>query len=215
MRPNVLLILADQFRADAIGCVGGYARTPALDALARRGCLFERAYANAPECIPSRISLATGFYPHQFGVQKNLACHLRTDFPTWMGAFRAGGYRTSFFGKSHFNREGADLRVYNSAMHAYGFDEVDEIPGPRGLMTTSCRLTDLWEARGVWEAYRRDFEDRFATKAYVARPSPLPFELYYDVYVGQRALEHLRHQKADAPWFCCVSFAGPHEPWDT
>ena len=60
MKPNILLIIADQFRADALGCVGGHNWTPNLDSLAARGCLFESAFAGAPVCVPSRLSLATG-----------------------------------------------------------------------------------------------------------------------------------------------------------
>jgi choline-sulfatase len=39
-------------------------------------------------------------------------------------------------------------------------------------------------------------------------------ELYYDAYVAALARAHLREASADTPWFCCVSFPGPHEPWD-
>ena len=81
MRPNILFIMADQFRADALGCVGGYTRTPNLDSLARDGWLFANAYANSAECIPSRISLATGLYPHQTGVDRNIQCTLNPDQP--------------------------------------------------------------------------------------------------------------------------------------
>jgi arylsulfatase len=56
--------MADQFRADALGCVGGYAHTPNLDELGCKGCLLTEAFANSAECIPSRISLAVGLYPH-------------------------------------------------------------------------------------------------------------------------------------------------------
>ena len=80
MKPNILFIMADQFRADALGCVGGYARTPNLDQLAAEGFLFGNAYANSAECIPSRISLATGLYPRQTGVDRNTRCTLDPAF---------------------------------------------------------------------------------------------------------------------------------------
>ncbi len=57
--------MADQFCADALGCVGGYIRTPNLDRLAARGVRFDSAYTNSAECVPSRLSLATGLYPRQ------------------------------------------------------------------------------------------------------------------------------------------------------
>jgi choline-sulfatase len=48
----------------------------------------------------------------------------------------------------------------------------------------------------------------------MVRPSPLPLAEYADTYVGQRALEYLQRYDRPQPWFCWVSFGGPHEPWD-
>jgi len=47
------------------------------------------------------------------------------------------------------------------------------------------------------------------------RPSTLALEEYADVYVGQQAKTYLQNYDRDQPWFCWVSFGGPHEPWDT
>ena len=49
---------------------------------------------------------------------------------------------------------------------------------------------------------------------WIARPSPLGLDHYYDTYVGRRALEYLSSYDRPEPWFCWISFAGPHEPWD-
>ncbi len=51
--------------------------------------------------------------------------------------------------------------------------------------------------------------------AHVVRPSTLPIELYCDTYVGQRSRAYLESYERNEPWFCWVSFGGPHEPWDT
>lgn len=99
-------------------------------------------------------------------------------------------------------------------MHRYGLQTVDETAGPRASVEVRSNLTELWEARNVWDAYRADFKERFATKAFVARPSTLPLELYYDCYVGRTAREYLDGLTGNDPWFCWVSFGGPHEPWD-
>jgi hypothetical protein len=192
MRPNILFIMADQFRADALGCVGGVARTPNLDALAARGWLFTNAYANSAECIPSRISLATGLYPHQTGIWINKSCTLDPAFPNWMQSIEAVGYATSLFGKTHLHPHSGDLRDRLELMHRYGLQTVDEIGGPRASAGLRSNMTELWEQQGVWTRYREDFKDRFATKPFVARPSPLPLDLYYDVYVGRTARDHAR-----------------------
>lgn len=68
-RPNVLLILADDLGCGDISTYGGTVHTPNLDRLAASGVLFERGYASAPICSPSRASLLTGRYQQRFGQQ--------------------------------------------------------------------------------------------------------------------------------------------------
>jgi choline-sulfatase len=75
-------------------------------------------------------------------------------------------------------------------------------------------MTEEWKNQGVLDAYVEDFRERFNNKPYVARPSTLPLELYYDVYVGRKAKEYIEHVADHQPWFCQVGFSGPHEPWD-
>jgi choline-sulfatase len=59
-RPNVVLVVSDTLRADALSCYGGPARTPNLCGVAERGMLFEHAYSAAPWTLPSAVSLFTG-----------------------------------------------------------------------------------------------------------------------------------------------------------
>ncbi len=69
---NVLFIMADQLRADHLGCYGHpYLRTPNLDALAARGVRFEQAFVNSGVCGPSRMSYYTGRYPSSHGTTWN------------------------------------------------------------------------------------------------------------------------------------------------
>ena len=63
-RPNILMIMADQLAAPAIGCYGNaVVKTPAMDRLAAEGTLFENCYCNSPICAPSRASMCTGRLP--------------------------------------------------------------------------------------------------------------------------------------------------------
>jgi len=216
-RCNILFIMADQFRHDALHHVGGYGRTDALDSLAAEGVSFHGAVTTSPECIPARFALASGLYPHQTGVWRNGPVTLSPSAWTWTRALVAAGYRTSVFGKTHFHeaaQASGDLRDGIDLMRGYGLLDVDEIAGPRASMLMRCTMTESWQQLGLWEAYRRDFEERFAGKAWIAKPSPLGLEHYYDTYVGRRALEYLSAYDRPEPWFCWVSFAGPHEPWD-
>jgi choline-sulfatase len=211
---NLLLFMTDQHRWDALGCVGHWVQTPNLDWIGSEGVRFNNAYTNSPACVPARVSLATGRYPHDTGVWRNEALALSRETSTWMGAVRAAGYATSVFGKTHLHPHVGDLRDREHVLRAAGLDHIDEIAGPRASARCRSDLTDRWEAAGVYEAYRRDLRDRYATKPWVARPSVLPLDLYPDVYVGRQAAAHLRAYDGAMPWFCWVSFGGPHEPWD-
>ena len=108
-RPNVLLLAADDLRAD-LGCYGHPAvKTPHLDALARRGVVFERAYCQQAVCNPSRASILTGRRPDTLRVW-NLQKHFRETLPdvvTLPQAFKQAGYTSVGLGKLFHNQSGA------------------------------------------------------------------------------------------------------------
>ncbi len=212
--PNILLLMTDQQRFDALGVLSDWVGTPQMDRLAHEGITFTRTYTNSPACVPARVSLATGRYPHHTGVWANQSYTLAADAPTWMRAVRDAGYATSVFGKTHLHPHSGDLRDREWLLHAYGLDIVNEIPGPRAMMSTGCHLSDLWIEADVLEAFRTDLRDRIKNDPWEVRPSPLPLDLYPDVYVSTKAQEHLRAYDGSDPWFCWVGFSGPHEPWD-
>ena len=213
--PNILLLMTDQQRWDAMGCSGDWVQTPNLDRIASEGVQFTNCVTTSPVCIPTRLSLATGLYPHNTGVWNNMNHAMPAETPTWMQAVRDAGYRTSLFGKTHLHPHSGDLREREGLMNAYGLDDVNEIGGPRASARTLSHMTAMWEEKGVWDAYRADYRERFSTKPYLVRPSTLAFEDYADVYVGQQAKQYLQNYDRQEPWCCWVSFGGPHEPWDT
>ena len=68
MKPNILLIVADQHRLDALGCAGRFPiQTPHIDRLAREGVYFENAFTPCPVCAPARQALLSGCAPESFG----------------------------------------------------------------------------------------------------------------------------------------------------
>jgi len=213
-RPNLLLIMCDQLRWDALGCTGGNARTPNIDALASDGVTFTQCVAMAPQCVPARFALATGRYPHEIGVWQNQPVDLTPATRTWMGALRDAGYRTALIGKSHLHRHEGDLRDREPLMHAIGYDDVDEIPGPTACMTVGSNMTDLWRREGFLDKYCHDLRDRFEHHPWIARPTVLPLALYADVYVGSRSVQWLTALPVDTTWCLTVGFSGPHDPWD-
>lgn len=212
--PNILFLMADQMRADALGIVNGWIRTPNLDRLAREGFLFRGVVTNSAECIPARFSLALGLYPHQTGVWQNGTYTLNPECPNWMQAVERAGYRTSLFGKTHLHPHEGDLRDREPLMHAYGLQVVDETTGPHASIHTLSNMTQSWQEQGLWDLFRQDLTDRVNTKRHIVRPSVLGVEHYYDVYVGRQAAKYLENLEGSQPWFCWVSFGGPHEPWD-
>ena len=212
--PNILFIMTDQQRWDAMSCAGDWVNTPHLDRIAAEGVRFTYCITTTPICIPARVTLATGHYPHNNNVWDNIRYAMPEDVNTWMRAIRDLGYRTSMFGKTHLHPHTGDLREREYLINAYGLDDVDEIGGPRASAALMSHMTKMWEDKGLLESYREDFRERFANKPHVARPSVLPLEDYADVYVGQRAKEWLEAYDRDEPWFCWMSFGGPHEPWD-
>lgn len=103
-RPDVLFIAVDDLN-DWVGVLDGHpqARTPNIDALARRGTLFTNAHCTAPGCAPSRASLLTGVRPSTSGVYSNdhdwRECKALAEAVTLPMHFKQSGYRTLGAGK--------------------------------------------------------------------------------------------------------------------
>lgn len=214
-KPNILFIMTDQQRADAMGCSGGWVKTPNLDRIASEGIRFEQCVTTTPVCIPARLTMATGLYPHKHGVWDNAHYRISEDSKTWMQCIRDAGYRTSLFGKTHLHPHEGDLREEEDLMHALGIDDVNEIGGPRASTRVMSYMTAMWREKNKLADYRADFKDRFSNNPTVVRPSTLGLEDYSDNYVGEQAFHYLQQYNKEQPWFCWLSFGGPHEPWDT
>src|SRR3569832_2978267 len=90
--------MPDQLRSDAVGCVGGFAKTPIIDALAARGMRFTGAYSQNSVCSPSRVSMFTGWYPHVRG-HRTLTHLLKPDEPNLLKMFRDAGYHVAWAGR--------------------------------------------------------------------------------------------------------------------
>jgi len=104
--PNIILILADQWRPQAFGFAGDpNVKTPNFDRLARESFRFVNAVAGLPVCSPTRAPLLTGQRPLTHGIFLN-------DIPLDLGAItlpkvlKAAGWDTAAIGKSHLNGQG-------------------------------------------------------------------------------------------------------------
>jgi arylsulfatase A-like enzyme len=100
-KPNFLLFITDQHRADHLGCYGNpVLRTPHIDGIAQRGLRFERFYVATPICMPNRATLMTGRMPSLHGARHN-GIPLSLNATTFTDILAAGGYRTALIGKCH------------------------------------------------------------------------------------------------------------------
>ena len=100
-KPNILMIMTDQHRADWLGCMGHpVVKTPNIDALAAKGTRFTNFHVATPVCQPNRGSILTGRYPSVHGLRHN-GLHLPADQVTFVDVLCKGGYDTAMIGKSH------------------------------------------------------------------------------------------------------------------
>ena len=110
-RPNLVFIMADQFRGDAMGCMGKEpVQTPNLDRLASEGILFTDAVSSYPVSSPARAMLMTGMYPAANGVTGNCnsqntpyGVELSEESVCWSDVLKEEGYRTAYIGKWHLD----------------------------------------------------------------------------------------------------------------
>jgi choline-sulfatase len=195
-KPNVLLLMSDEHAAFMSGCYGHRSvKTPAIDSLAERGVLFEAAYCASPICAPSRAAMLTGKCVSSLEVWDN-AAPLRSDWPTFAHSFRAAGYYTALCGKMHFI--GPDQH--------HGFED---------------RWTqDIYPANFDWTQLTREdvgtASGQHASRVLEAGPGRSP-DMDYDqevIFRAEAGLRDLARRENQPPWMLCVSFTGPHYPFN-
>jgi arylsulfatase A-like enzyme len=109
-QPNVLFVLCDDIRPDAVGCYGSaHVKTPRIDTLAAEGVRFANAFCTTSLCSPSRASILTGLYAHAHSVRDNFT-ELPPALPHWPARLRQQGYATAYIGKWHMGEDNDDPR---------------------------------------------------------------------------------------------------------
>ncbi|MCY0879252.1 MAG: sulfatase-like hydrolase/transferase [Firmicutes bacterium] len=201
MRPNLLLILTDQQRADTIAArsANAFLQTPHLDRLAAEGVWFDAMYSEMPECVPARSMILTGRYGHQTGVMGNRQ-RLGSDVETFVHRLKQQGYYTQAIGKMHFN----------PVREPHGFDRLllaEELPGTRdeddylGFLN-SVGYGYVREPHGIRHEYY-----------YIPQVSQVPDAYHSTTWIGDRTVEFIQHPPA-RPWFLYTSFIKPHPPFE-
>ena len=151
----VILVVIDTLRADRLPVYGYTAgRTPALTAFAQESVVFDRAYAHAPQTLPSHVSMFTGHLPFEHKVRDNLGFILARDTPTLAGMFRSAGYRTGGFVSAYVLRSetgvGQGFEVYDATFPPMAADRSAaqvQRPGTQTLAAAESWLGSLTSDR--------------------------------------------------------------------
>lgn len=122
-KPNFLLFITDQHRADNLGCYGNkIVKTPNIDSIAKRGTRFDRFYVANPLCQPNRSSLMTGRFPSVHGVRCN-GTPLSLQARTYVEHLSDDGYRTALIGKSHLQNMTGEKPMWSPSSDDFAIDE--------------------------------------------------------------------------------------------
>lgn len=189
-RPNLLLFMPDQLRADSVGAFGNQVvQTPNIDALAAGGMRFDQAFGQHSVCTQSRVSMFTGWYPHTAG-HRSLTYLLRPDEPNVFRALRDSGYHVALAGaRGDMMGEG----VTALSADRWGF----------------TRPPDL-AAVGEWHRRRYDDDHRLAYSFLSGELHGEPFDL--DEATVSTAIDWLT-EGLPQPWCLLIPLVYPHPPF--
>ncbi len=193
--------MVDQLRATALGLYGNpQVRTPHLEALAASGLCYEQAHAACPVCVPSRVALWSGRWPHLSGARTN-GILMPEHEQHLLQPLKEAGYHTALFGKNH---------CFTQQQMAEYWDVVSEVShgGPlddRGDPTIA--------AARAWT--RHPDQNR---AAYAAAVSPFPVEKHGTWLICDDTVRFLQHHVAEygpegPPFAVWTSIADPHTPY--
>jgi len=199
--PNIIFLMDDQHRWDALGIIDPAVITPHLDRLARQGVFFDQAVCQAPMCIASRNSMMMGLYPNQIGILRNEPGVPDEDLPakTLAQVFREAGYETAGFGKTHWgvksSTRGFETRYASEIREEGAIMMIDTDPERKKLYDDETK------------EYGPGEED---PSGYIGRTSGIPEAAHRDGWVTEKCLEYISGRDDDRPLFLYLSFMKPH-----
>ncbi len=230
---NVLFIMCDQLRFDYLGCYGHpRLETPNLDALARRGVRFTRAYVQSPICGPSRMSFYTGRYMRSHGSNWN-GFPLRVGEPTLGDHLRELGVRNVLVGKTHMAADSEGMaRLGIDPASAEGvhlaqcgfepYERDDGVhPSSRPRPRYDAYLRELgFDAANPWEEWANSTSEADGgvlngwLLAHADKPARIPEEHSETPYITRRAMAFIDEARRDGrPWCLHLSYIKPHWPY--
>jgi arylsulfatase A-like enzyme len=208
--PNILLVIADQWRADCLGFDGHpVVETPHLDELFCEGIHFRQAYSACPTCIPARAALMTGLSPAGHG-RRGYKDGVPWEYPvTLAGQLAAAGYHTQCVGKMHVHPARNLLGYHHVVLH-------DGSLGIHRRAPQDYDYTDDYRRALRAETHgRADVRDTgLGVNSWVVKPWPYPEHLHPTNWVATESIEFLRRRDPTKPFFLTTSFVRPHPPFD-
>ncbi len=201
-QPNIIFIMTDQQRGDALGCMENSAIiTPNIDKIANEGVVFVNGYSAVPSCTPARAGLLTGLSPWHHGMlgYGEVARKYKYEMPRML---REAGYYTFGIGKMHWYPQ--------KALHGFHGTLTDE------------------SGRVEQDGYLSDYRDWFKLNAPGIDPDitgigwnehsseiyKLDEKLHPTSWTSKTAVELIENYEQEKPLFLKVSFARPHSPYD-
>ena len=189
-KPNLIVFLPDQQRADTLACYGGKnVHAPNLNKIAAESVVFERTYVTHPVCTPSRSSLMTGTWPHINGCNRN-SVPLDQRFRVFPELLEDKDYQTAYMGKWHLGEEGPAGRGFHEWIST-------EHQGDYTNFLISTGLTPDKQ------------NGRFSELAI----SNLPIELSRPKFLEKHACEFIEKHRGE-PFILIVAFVEPHSPYN-
>jgi len=191
-KPNILVVLCDDHRFDAMGFMGHpFIETPHMDRLAREGMHMEHAFVTTSLCSPSRASILTGQYAHNHGVIDNYN-PVRDDLVFFPQLLQSAGYETAFIGKWHMGG--------NVDAPQRGFDHWVSFKG-QGVYWTDPAKSSV-QGRFVPQASRDGYN--------INGKQRLPQEGYITDELTRFSLDWLKQRESDQPFCLYVSHKAAH-----
>ena len=209
-KPNIIFLMTDQQRWDAIGINNPHIKTPNLDRLARSGILYNKATCQAPMCVPSRNSMMFGLYPSQLGIRSNGSHALGDQFlpcePLPLLLNKAG-YQTAGFGKTHWGITDQPIGTRGFETRVVGAKEVGKEMG-------AIHYQDDEDPEGL-AAYRKEVATfgpgEEGVDGYLGLTSKVADRDHRDGWVAEKCLEFLdKESDPMRPLFLYLSFLKPH-----
>ncbi|WEK36363.1 MAG: arylsulfatase [Candidatus Pseudobacter hemicellulosilyticus] len=215
LRPNIIVILADDLGYSDLGCYGGEIQTPNLDYLAANGVRFRNFY-NTSRCCPSRASLLTGLYNHEAGIGEmttdrrldGYRGYLTANTVTLAEVLKEAGYQTAMSGKWHVSTTieqptAAEHQQWlnHQVVHPY-FSPVEQYPTSRGFDKYYGNIFGVV-----------DFFDPFSLVNGTEPVATVPAGYYHTDAINDTAVSYIKSFAGDSkPFFLYVAHTAPHWP---